>query len=186
MTGGSLRRAGWLAMISAIITLPLFWWSLASHASKDLQGKIIESTIQVVGTLLFVWLSLLLRRFLNRRFAFHGTDRIINLMIISNLVIGILSLLGTAFPGFEEVISQVLILVAITMGVLQARFGYLLLSVPDELGGLRRPYAYLNIITGICLASIVLVPIAIVCGAIADVMLGTIFLHSARSISTTA
>jgi hypothetical protein len=94
-------------------------------------------------------------------------------------------LLGTAIPEFEEVIAQVLILVVIALGILQARFGSLLLSLPDELGGLRRPYAYLNIVTGICLASIVLVPIAIVSGAIADVMLGTIFLQSARSISTT-
>lgn len=186
MTGGSLRRAGWLAMISAIITLPLFWWSLASHASKNLQGKVIESTIQVVGTILFVLLCVLLRRFLNRRFAFHGIDRIIDLLIISNLVIGLLSLLGSFLPEFEAIIAPVLILVAIAMGMLQARFGYLLLSVPDELGGLRRPYAYLNIVTGICLASIVLVPIAIVCGAIADVMLGTIFLQAARTISTTA
>ena len=186
MTGSGLRRAGWLAMVSAISTLPLFWWSVTIRADKNLSERITEAAIQVAGTALFVILSLLFRRLLRQRHRFHGVDRIIDLLIISNLLIGVLSLIGTAVPALAESVGMVLVPVAVAMGILQARFGYLLLALPVDLGGLRTPYAYLNMVAGICLASIVLVPVAIIAGAIADVMLGTIFFQSARSISTTA
>jgi hypothetical protein len=185
MTGSSLRRAGWLAMISAVLTLPLFWFSLQNQGSTDLSLKVVDAIIQVLGACLFVVLSVVLRRFLGRRFAFHAADRVIGLMIISNLAIGVFSLAATFVPGMQQAMAAVIIGAAFALGVLQLRFGYLLLALPDDLGGMCRPYAYLNMAVGACLASIVLAPLAIVLSAIADVMLGTIFLQAARSIDTT-
>jgi hypothetical protein len=185
MTGGSLRWAGWLAMTSALLSLPLLLFSLMNQGTNDLWVKTLDAALQVVGTALFVLLALLLRRFLGRRFNFHGIDRVIDLLIVSNLVIGLIALSVAFFPALQEAGTQVLVVALILLGILQLRFGYLFLAVPDDLGGMRRPYAYLNIATGVCLASIVLVPLAVVLSAIADVMLGTIFLQASRSIKTT-
>lgn len=185
MTGGSLRRAGWLAMISAAITLPFFWWSLVNQGDKALYIRIADAAIQVVGTVLFVLLCVLLRRFIRGRFGFTAADRVIDLLIISNLVIAVLSLVMLAFPELETAVTQVMLIAIVTMGLLEARLGYMLLALPDDLGGLRKPYAYLIMLCGVFLASIILAPIAILLGAVADVMLGTIFFQASRSISTT-
>jgi hypothetical protein len=185
MTGNSLRRAGWLAMTSAILTLPLLWFSLQNQGRTELSLKVMDLIIQVVGACLFVALSIMLRRFLGRRFAFHATDRVIGLMIISNLGIGLMSLVATFAPAVQQAAAAVMVGAAFALGVLQLRFGYLLLSLPDDLGGMLRPFAYLNMAVGACLASIILAPLAIVLSAVADVMLGTIFLQAARTIDTT-
>jgi hypothetical protein len=186
MTGGRLRFAGWLAMASALLTLPLFLFSLQNQGQTDFTMKVLDAGIQVLGAALFVFLCVTLRRFLGRRFSFHATDRIIGLMIVSNLAIGGLTLAATFAPQLQPAASAIAVGAVFAMGVLQLRFGFLLLALSDELGGLRRPYAYLNMAVGACLASIVLVPLAIVLSAVADVMLGTIFLQAARSIDTTA
>ena len=171
-------------MASAMLTLPLFLFSLFNQGRTDLPFKLLDAGIQLLGTMLFVVLSMLFRRFLGRRFNFHGADRIIDLMIISNLVICVISLIAAILPTMAEAVAQLVLIAAILLGILQLKFGYILLALPDDLGGMRRPYAYLNMATGVCLASIVLMPVAIVLSAIADVMLGTIFLQASRSIST--
>lgn len=186
MTGGSLRWAGWLAMASAVLSLPMFLFSLQNQGNTAPLFKIVDAVMQVAGTALFVMLTLLLRRFLGRRFNFHDADRIIDLMIITNLIVAVISLVTTFLPSLQQAAAQVILIVVLVMGILQLRFGYVLLALPDDLGGLRRPYAYLTMATGICLASIILVPVAVVLSAVADVMLGTIFLQACRSIKTTA
>jgi hypothetical protein len=173
-------------MTSALLTLPLFLFSLQNQGQTDWYLKVLDAIIQVVGAGLFVVLSVVLRRFLGRRFAFHDTDRIIGLMIISNLGVGALSLTATFVPPLQQAATSIVVAAVFVLGLLQLRFGYLLLALPDDLGGMRRPYAYLNMAVGACLASIILVPLAIVMSAVADVMLGTIFLQAARSIDTTA
>jgi TctA family transporter len=44
---------------------------------------------------------------------------------------------------------------------------------------LHKPYCYLNIVTGVCTAMIILLPIGVLTSAVSDVMLGTIFFHAA-------
>ena len=63
---------------------------------------------------------------------------------------------------------------------MQIMFGVKLLQLSNDLKGLHKPYCYLNIITGICLATVVLLPVGILASAITDVMLGTIFFQAAK------
>jgi len=63
----------------------------------------------------------------------------------------------------------------------QLQFGYKLLKLPDDLGGMLKPFCYANMATGIFLSSIVLLPLGILASAISDLMLGTIFLSVSKS-----
>jgi hypothetical protein len=45
-----------------------------------------------------------------------------------------------------------------------------LLKLPDDLGGMLKPFCYANMATGIFLASIVLIPLGILTSAISDLM----------------
>jgi ABC-type proline/glycine betaine transport system permease subunit len=57
----------------------------------------------------------------------------------------------------------------------QLLFGIKLFQLPDSLQGMLKPYCFFTILTGILIATIFLIPLASLTGAIGDVLLGTIF-----------
>jgi ABC-type uncharacterized transport system permease subunit len=178
-----LKVAGWLAMASAFLTLPLIYLSFRLESRLDLTATAIQTIIQIFGIILFVAIVLYLKRLLNSHFKFHSTDRTIDLMIIANVVTGFLSVATLYFAPFKESIGSVVIAILVIQGIVQIRFGYKLLKLPHDFGGMLKPFCYANMATGILLASIVLIPLGIVVSAISDLMLGTIFLDMSKLIS---
>ncbi|HEY5974241.1 MAG TPA: hypothetical protein VIU41_05815 [Geobacteraceae bacterium] len=180
MSATTLKTAGWLAMISAIITLPLVYLSFRLEGQSDLTAQLLETTIQVLGIVIFVAVTILLKRFLNSTFNFHLTDRLIKLMIKANIVICVMAILSLYLKTLQESLSVFIVVMVVVLGIMQTMFGYQLRRLPNDLGGMLKPYCYLNMAIGITSASVVLVPVAVVLSAIADVMLGTIFFQAAR------
>jgi hypothetical protein len=115
------------------------------------------------------------KRFLNNLFNFRNTDKNIDLMIITGIVAGVLSVAVLYVTPLKESIGYAGIGIVMVQGVVQAQFGYKLLKLPYDLGGMLKPFCYANIATGILLATIVLIPFGIVVSALSDLMLGTIF-----------
>lgn len=180
MTVRSLKFAGWLAMASAFLTLPLVYFSYLLESRTDVVAGFLQASIQISGTCLFVAIVLYLRRLLNRVFKFHDADRIINLLVLSSIVIGVLSM-GTLFVSpLKESLESAVIVMLIVQGMVQVQFGYKLLRLPYDLGGMLKPFCYANMATGIMLASVLLIPLGIVISAISDLMLGTIFFNISR------
>ena len=180
MSATTLKIAGWLAMFSAIVTLPLVYLSFRLEGRMDLAARLLETSIQTVGIVIFVTVTILLKRFLNSTFSFHLTDRLIGLMIKANIVICVLAILSLYLKTLQESMSVFIVVMVVLLGIMQAMFGSRLRQLPDDLGGLRTPYCYLNMAIGILSASVVLIPAAILLSAVADVMLGTIFFQAAR------
>jgi hypothetical protein len=172
-----------LAMASALLSLPLFLVSLHFEGRHDDVARTVELSLQVVGTGIFVVLTILLRLFLTRTCRFRKADAIITVLIILNLIYAVAASLGLLVPRLEERLPAILTPLVILLGIAQAGLGWRLLGLEHDLGGLKRPYCWLNIVTGICLASLVLIPVGIVVSAVGDVMLGTIFLQEARRLS---
>lgn len=114
-----------------------------------------------VGQAYVLWVF---NRFLSDVYHYRGADRPI-LAVIGVLcfdVIALLSLLMSHAPGFQ-VYSIPLGLYGLVLsypqleyfglGVCLIAFGYSLLRAPDDLGGLLRPYAQSQIVTGALLAA---------------------------------
>ncbi len=167
-------------MISAFIAIPLVYVSYRLEGRVDLESRMINTGIQVFGTVIFVAITLLLRKFLNKTLAFHLTDKIIDLMIKINVVIGAVSIISLYVKAIQESMSGFILVIIVIHGILQIVFGYKLLRLPNELNGTLKPYSYINIATGIFLASIVLIPLGLLLGAISDVLLATIFFQASR------
>jgi len=146
---------------------------------NDSYADFIQTLIQTFGTLLFVAIVLYLKKFLNAAFDFYVTDRNIDLMVMASIGTGVLSIGVFSFPAFKEPLQSAVIVVLIAMGIVQAQFGFRLLKLPDNLGGLLKPFSYANMVTGIFLASVVLMPLSIIVSALSDLMLGTIFFNMA-------
>jgi len=171
----NLKIAGWLAMASAFLTIPMEYASSVLVTRNDSDAMILLSIIQLFGTLLFLAIMLYVRRLLNCIFNFHLTDRSIDMMIITGLLTGALSIAGIHMTQFKESIDYAGIGMIMAQGFVQAQFGYRLLKLPYDLDGMLKPFCYTNMATGIFLATIILLPAGIISSALSDLMLGTIF-----------
>ena len=175
-----LELAGWLSMVSAIITIPLAVFQLVTAAG---QFRLISTVLSLLGVALFVYLFALLRELLNREFDFHETDRPISLLIFGNVGLFILGLLDDVGPKndlWDTVTGIVAGVAAVALGILFILFSIRLLRLGRSLFGYLKPFCYTNIGVGVCLASIILFPLSIVASMVADVVLGLIFFAAAR------
>lgn len=141
----------------------------------------IQAFIQAAGTLLFLAIVLNLKRFLNCFYQFHDTDRNIALMVMASMAAGAVVIGIFSFPALKESLAAVVAAILVVQGIVQAQFGYKLLKLPADLDGMLKPFCYANMAAGILLATVILIPLAILASALADLMLGTIFLNMAKS-----
>lgn len=167
-------------MASAFLTLPLIYLSYLIESRTDAVATLVAAAIQLSGTMLFVAIVCYLKKLLNAVFRFHDTDRNLNLLVIAAIVIGVLSLGALYSEPLKQSLGSAVIVVLIAQGIVQAHFGYRLLKLPYDLGGMLKPFCYANMATGVLLASVVLIPAGILVSAISDLMLGTIFFNIAR------
>jgi hypothetical protein len=103
-------------------------------------------------------------------------------MVMANIVAGMFVLGGLCYPEIRETAGQAALVIMVFQGVVQIRFGYQLLKVPNNLGGLLKPFCYLNMATGVCVASLVLILVGVVLSAMSDLMLATIFFNIAKEL----
>lgn len=179
MTHRALIAAGRLAMVSAFASIPLTYFSYQLDGSADPAATGIQIGIQVVGALLFVAITLLLKKLLNARFSFHDTDRSIDLMVVANVLASGMAVVALCVAQLKETLEIAVLVTVVFQGLVQVRFGSRLLRLQDNLDGMLRPFCYLNMATGVCVASVVLIVVGVVVSSITDLMLGTIFFHIA-------
>lgn len=180
MNPKALKIAGFLAMTSAFFSLPTAYLSVWLDGRSDIYANGIQTAIQAVGTLLFLAIVLNLKRFLNYFYRFHDTDKNIALMVMASMSAGAVVIGMFTFPPLKESLGSVVLAILVVQGVVQTQFGYKLLRLPDDLGGMLKPFCYANMATGICMASVILIPLGILASAISDLMLGTIFLNRSK------
>jgi hypothetical protein len=178
-----LRAAGMMAMVSAVMALPMFFFFLQLAGRHDEDIRTPQVLMQCVGSVIFIALASSLRYFLARNCYFRKADGIILWLIALNIVYAVASSVGLYLPQGEEQFQPVLAAIAIMLGIAQAGLGIRLLMLPYDLGGMKLPYCWLNIVTGICMATLLLIPVGIVISAVGDVMLATIFFREARRLS---
>lgn len=176
-----LRSAGYLALASALLTLPWFLFSSVVSNRHDPAFKAAEASMLVGELALFIYLLLTFQQLLHRRYAFRHADKTISLLIQAAIIQVAASLLSLAVPELAAAVRMFGIVMLVVVGILHMMFGVWLLQLPDSLGGMHRPYCYLNIVTGFALGTIIMLPIGMLTGSIADVMLGTIFLQAVGS-----
>jgi len=182
----TLTFAGWLTMASAFASIPMMFLAFKLEGQTDPTGTHILATMQIAGTLLFVAITIFLKRFLNRIFSFHDTDKNIDLMIMANVVAGIFVVAGMYIAQLKETAGVAALVIMVFQGIVQLQFGNRLLKLQNNLGGLLKPFCYFNMLTGVCVASIVLILVGVVASAISDLMLATIFFNASKQLKEAA
>jgi hypothetical protein len=179
MTGARLETAGWLGMASAVLTIPLV---LAEATAQADEPRLVRDLLGLFTTGISVYLYLTLRELLQVRFAFHEADTAIGFLVGMSIALFALNLLAhvATRPPSETLLGLVFTAAAAAAGGGLIIFALRLLRLRDRLYGYLRPYAFANIALGVCLASVILVPLGIVVSVVADTLMALIFFAAAR------
>jgi hypothetical protein len=143
-------------------------------------AKLSQAILTAVGLGLFLYVISSLKKLLNSRFRFHDVDIYITLLIWGNVVLCILSFLSMGSMRLEFVFHYLSMVALIIFGILSIMFATRLLRLSGNLYGLLKPFSYTQIICGICFITIILFPVGVIAGAVADVILGVILFRAAE------
>lgn len=181
MLPAKLRLAGYVSLFNALITLPVFFYSLLLEGNK----RAISSGLQLIlisagCTAIAVFLMVSLRKYVLIKKGFDSIKKPILFLIIGYLISFVLSTVNMIFPSGEKMAALIAVVSLIILGLLQVHLGIRLFHLDHSLNGFRKPYSILLIVTGLLTASIALSPIAMFSSAVSDIMLGTIFLQAAK------
>jgi hypothetical protein len=188
--GKSYTLAGWLAIASALLVLPVMLLSILLEIRKPALAPLLVLYIPVVLVQagFAVYALHRFRALLNERFAFHEVDALVWLLIAGILAISIIGavgktvtvlLAGRALPiaiGFAVLV----ILIALPLSIVGIVFAVKLLRLRDDLWGLLKPFAYVQMAACILLATILLAPIGGLVDAVATFLMGMILLRADR------
>lgn len=180
ITKKRLDVAGWCSITNALIAIPSLAMSWFLDTVKGIGPGLSQAILTVVGLGLFLYVIYSLRRLLNGRFKFYDVDIYISLMIWGNIVLAIISLLSLGTDQLESFMEMLTLAALIAFGILSIMFGTRLLRLSGNLYGLLKPFCYTTIMSGICLVTVFLLPVAILAGAVSDVILGVIFFRAAE------
>lgn len=181
VTSNKLRIAGFLAMTSAILSIPVLLLSYHFNENDTLGYALFLTFMQIIALCFFTYLNLFLKKFLNLRFSFHDADNYIDFLITINFFLCFAGIAEIYLSTFAEPLEQFSLLLLGSFGIGQLLFGIKLFQLPDTLQGLLKPFCFFVILTGILVTTIFLSPFAALTGAIADVMLGTIFFQACET-----
>jgi hypothetical protein len=173
---GYMKPAGWACIISAVTTLPLFVISFAVSA----EGRPVSSILDFISLGLFIYIFYSLKRILNEMFGFHLADAYIVVMIWVNVVGTVILAIATQPDTSLSILTLIFLMV---LGFITIAFAIALMKLEDQLGGLLKPFCYLCIFQGVCIASIILIPLGLLVSIASDVLLALIFFRTADRIS---
>ncbi|GAB4300852.1 MAG: hypothetical protein Fur0034_13950 [Desulfuromonadia bacterium] len=173
------RLAGLGAFLNALLTLPVFYMSLRlEEGSEDPTSLAIQISLQWLSIFVSSLVTYALIQYFRTCHATSRFDDILGSMIFFSVIVGGIYTAARIAPRLTEQLNILLLATAILQGILLVRFGWMLVSSSVMFGRYISGYGWLSLVTGVCLLSIVLLPVALVTGAISDLLLGTIFMNT--------
>lgn len=166
--------AGWISITKAALELPMAFLIVFSAFYEGVGSEVIPNLLSIISTGLMAYMYLSFKELLNNRFKFYEVNTFIDLMIVGNIILVLISMFSSYLGSIIAVIAFV------PLGIIQAILFIKLLGLKDDLYGLLKPLAYSSIATGILIASILLMPVAYIPSIIAEVILGMIFFKATK------
>lgn len=181
MTAQRLTLAGWLAITNAALTVPILVIAVFLGLKSGGVVKLVNLLLTFVSLALFIFVFSSLKNLLNTRYSFRDTDIFINILILANIASAVIGVFGILFPNLKNVAGVVSLVLIVPIGIVSIVFATKLLRLQDTMYGMLKPFAYTSMAVGLCNASIVLIPIALIASAVSDIILGIIFMRAAES-----
>lgn len=156
------KLAGWVSILSAIITMPTFAWLMSLEGISDISSKLTRVVLVFIDLSLFVYIFLSFKKLLNLQFRFHKVDVWIWMLIFSSVMILVFSLLSLVSNMIEKMFYIISLSIGLLFGIILIVFAIKILALSHNLFGLLRPFAYTSVINGVVSIVIVLYHLAII------------------------
>lgn len=188
MSDNRFAPAGWMAIAGAIMTLPLmamgFILDIVSQKVGSLHPlfPVLYVGLGICQAALIIFAFYRFKVYLNERHSFHATDILIIIIIAGAIAITTVALVGKVVAWLGAPTPVLLgfivglVVIGVPLGILSVFFGIRLLELQDNLQGLLKPYAFLNIAAGVCFATFILSPLGLLIDAVGNFLLGMILL----------
>lgn len=179
---------GWMAVIAAALTLPMVVLGLileiAARKNPGLAAALLLPYLGVVTAQTACGLFALgrLKTLLNEKHRFHDVDGLIVMIIILACLLTLLGMagriamvtLGLGTMGALFFLIPIIML-GIALAAISIVFAVKLLRLESDLGGLLKPFVYINIAGAVCVATIILAPLGLALDAVSNILLAMIF-----------
>jgi hypothetical protein len=143
----------------------------------------ISFLLSIFSLALFVFIFLSLRDLLNRWFKFRAVDQFIKVLVWASAGITLIEAVPLISPELEKPTAILMVILVIPLGIVTIVFAIKLLKLSEDLFGMLKPFAYTTMATGFLSGTIILIPLAILVGGAADVILGIIFFRAAEAVA---
>ncbi len=180
-TPGNLRLLAWLSLVSAVGTLILTGLAVAAGATENPRMASLTDWFGVALTLLGCYLLIRLKLFAEARFSGEGLAPPVWAVIMVSLVIEVLDFFmgdASSQPGWPMLFYFGVIAV---LGALTAWLGVRLLKVQNVYPAFRI-MAWLDVVGGIMMATIVLMLLGLLPLIAANVAMVLVFFRAAREL----
>jgi len=183
MNSSQYQLAGWLAIIGALLMVPL---TVATVILEKMSGGHLLFSIINIGKYFLsmavtVYIFYMFRKLLNDRYNFNQVNWIITVFIIYSILTFFVSLLAIV-PDLKLAVMIGILVMMVPFGVLNIIFGVRMLKLQDDLFGLLKPFAYLYIAAGICAVSVILMPLGMLVAIATLFIEGMIFLRTKEQV----
>lgn len=185
MNSKKYKTAGWLSIANAVLTVPTI--ALGFLFVYVARSSLVVNVLQILLSILFcalgVYILYVFKDLLNTRYQFHSADNLILALIWINIIFMITGLPKYIIPegGIVKLTLDIIgVILFYLMGIVTVIFGTRLLKLKDDLFGLLKPFAYMQIVSGVCIMSILLLPFGLLAAVTAYIIQGIIFLRAAE------
>ena len=151
--------AGWLAIVSAILGVPLMVLSIIQFIKRSF-GRVLMPVgilLLIVITVLTLYAMYKFGRMLNHRHNFHGVDTLIIIIIAGGILITLERILfRIVFPAGIIPLLILLAMTGIPLSIIGILFSVRLMQLDHDLNGMLKPIAYTYMAASICFLTIIL------------------------------
>lgn len=180
MNAGAFQIAGWITLFSAFFTIPFVIVAFAVAFWPDNRAlEALNRMLYVVNSALGIYILLTLRRLLHA-YRFAAADLVISLQI-SGLVVMTLLEVGGELVAPRELVDAMLLAFGIVLALLLTLLGYKVLPAVPLVQGPLATYAYLSMATGVCFATLILIPIGLMTGIAESIYLAIVFFRNSET-----
>ena len=186
MENENYNAAGWAALASALLFLPIMGLTLFSDlqqgpslqvGSLQVGALFLAICLDVVSKGLLLYAFLRFRHLLNHRYGFHAVDKLIIILYVAGASIGVLAYLMRMLPEFKIPVIVTAVMLMVVCGILGIVYATRLLRLNSNLNGLLKPLAYISMAGSICFTLVVLSPVGLILMVTSTVILGLILLR---------
>ena len=187
MNSEKYKTAGWISIANAVLIVPTIALGLfLDYIARSYPAvNILQILLSLLFCVLGVYIFYVFKKLLNIRYQFHLVDNLIMALIWINIIITIKGFLRYIIPAvgvLRLVLGIIVMSLFYIMGIINIVFGVRLLKLKDDIFGLLKPFAYTNIVAGVCIVSILLMPFGLLAAVTAYIIQGIIFLRAAEDV----